>query len=145
MSEERRKYAEVSDITALGRSLTAAQQTAAEILLETASSKLRITAAKYGKSIDEMLADETLGADYEAAVKSVVVQAVVRALDSVADSSPAITQGSQSAMGYSVSMTYLNAGQSLYFLRNELKDLGILRQTWGAMEVYSCGNNDQGH
>lgn len=139
---ERKKYAEVSDITALGKALTTAQLEAAEILLETASSKLRITASKYGKDIDKMLADEVLGADYELAVKGVVIQAVTRALDSMADSSPAITQGSQSAMGYSVSMTYLNAGQSLYFLRNELKDLGILRQTWGAMEVYDCGSND---
>lgn len=139
---ERKKYAEVSDITALGKALTTAQLEAAKILLETASSKLRITASKYGKDIDKMLADEVLGADYELAVKGVVIQAVTRALDSMADSSPAITQGSQSAMGYSVSMTYLNAGQSLYFLRNELKDLGILRQTWGAMEVYGNGNDD---
>ena len=139
---ERKKYAEVSDIQALGITLTTAQLEAAEILLETASSKLRITAAKYGKDIDDMIADETLGADYELTVKSVVVQAVTRALNSIGDSSPAVTQGSQSAMGYSVSMTYLNAGQSLYFLRNELKDLGILRQTWGAMEVYGNGNDD---
>ncbi|MBQ7756690.1 MAG: hypothetical protein IJ031_07820 [Oscillospiraceae bacterium] len=139
---ERKKYAEVSDIKALGKPLTTAQLDAAEILLETASSKLRITATKYGKDIDKMIADETLGADYELAVKGVVIQAVVRALDSMSDYSPAITQGSQSAMGYSVSMTYLNAGQSLYFLRNELKDLGILRQTWGAMEVYGNGNDD---
>lgn len=136
------RYAEVSDIIALGRSLTAEQSDAAEILLGTASSKLRITAAKYGKSIDDMITDETLGADYAVAVKCVVVQAVCRALDSIADSSPAITQASQSALGYSASMTYLNAGQSLYFLRNELKDLGILRQTYGALEVYSYGTDD---
>ncbi|MGN1101286.1 MAG: Gp19/Gp15/Gp42 family protein [Huintestinicola sp.] len=136
------RYAELSDITALGKSLTPEQSEAAEILLSTASSKLRITAAKYGKNIDEMISDETLGKDYAIAVKSVIVQSVCRALDSIADSSPAITQGSQAALGYSVSMTYLNAGQSLYFLRNELKDLGILRQTYGAMEVYSYDTDD---
>ncbi len=141
---ERKPYAQVSDITALGKSLTAAQMQAAETLIETASSKLRITAAKYGKNIDKMIADEYLGEDFAIAVKSVIVQAVCRSLDSIADSSPAITQGSQTALGYSVSMTYLNAGQSLYFLRNELKDLGILRQTYGALEVYRHAE-DQGN
>ena len=128
-------YAQTSDITALGRTLTPAQEQAAQNLLETASAKLRITAAKYGKDIDTMIDDETTGDDFALAVKSVIVQAVCRALNSM-DTSPAITQGSQSALGYSASVTYLNAGQSLYFLRNELKDLGILRQTYGALEVY---------
>lgn len=136
-----KRYAEVSDIVALGKNLTAQEKEAAEIMLDTASSKLRITAQKYGKNIDAMIADEVSGEDYALVVKSVVIQAVLRALTSIADSSPALTQGSQSAMGYSISMTYLNAGQSLYFLRNELKDLGLLRQTYGAMEVYSSDIN----
>jgi hypothetical protein len=33
-------------------------------------------------------------------------------------------------------MTYLNAGQALYYLRNELKDLGIIRQRYGALDLY---------
>ena len=136
-----KRYAEVSDIVALGKNLTAQEKEAAEIMLDTASSKLRITAQKYGKNIDAMIADEVSGEDYALVVKSVVIQAVLRALTSIADSSPALTQGSQSAMGYSISMTYLNAGQSLYFLRNELKDLGLLRQTYGAMEVYGSDSD----
>lgn len=136
-----KRYAEVSDIVALGKNLTAQEKEAAEILLDTASSKLRITARKYGKDIDAMIADEVSGEDYALVVKSVVIQAVLRALASIADTSPALTQGSQSAMGYSISMTYLNAGQSLYYLRNELKDLGLLRQTYGAMEVYGSDSN----
>ncbi|MCC8135067.1 MAG: phage Gp19/Gp15/Gp42 family protein [Ruminococcus sp.] len=138
---EAKAYAEVSDIIALGRSLTAAQTEAAEILLEMASSKLRLIAARYGKDIDEMIADEDLGTDYANVVKSIVVQCVCRGLSSIADSSPPITQESQSALGYSASMTYLNAGQSLYFLRNELKELGILRQRFGALEVYDYGSD----
>lgn len=78
-------------------------------------------------------------------MKSTVIQATVRALNSIADSSPAVTQETQSALGYSASMTYLNAGQSLYFLRNELKDLGILRQTFGTLEVYGNGTDDKGY
>lgn len=137
-----KKYADISDITALGRSLTAKQIETAEILLNTASSKLRIIAAKYGKNIDEMVNDEVYGSDYAAIVKNVVIQATLRALNSIADSDPIVTQASQSALGYTASMTYLNAGQSLYFLRNELKDLGLLRQTFGAMEVYSDLTDD---
>lgn len=136
------RYAEISDITALGKDLTAQEKEAAEILLDTASSKLRITAHKYGKDIDEMIEDEKMGDDYALVVKNVVIQAVLRALTSISDTLPAITQGSQSALGYSVSMTYLNAGQSLYFLRNELKGLGLLRQTFGAMEVYDNDADD---
>ncbi len=129
----KRRYADVSDLIAHGKSLTAAESEAAEILLDEASAQLRITAKKYGKNLDEMIMCDS---DYGATVKSIVIQAVSRAFNSMADSSPAIAQGSQSALGYSVSMTYLTPGQSLYFLRNELKELGILRQTFGALEVY---------
>lgn len=137
------KYAEVSDITALGRTLSEAQQEGADILLDTASSKLRLIAYKYNKSIDGMIADPVIGNDFAKAVKNVVVQSVIRAMDSLGEQAQTVSQGSQSAMGYSVTMTYLNAGQSLYFMKNELKDLGIIRQTYGALEVYGVENNDK--
>ena len=35
-----------------------------------------------------------------------------------------------------VTLSYLNAGQSLYFLRNELKDLGFMRQRFEFMNLY---------
>ncbi len=129
-------YASVSDITALGISLTAQQQEAATILLNTASSKLRLAAAKHGKNLDALIAASE---DYGDAVKGIVIQAVTRALNSIADSAPAATQGSESNGNYSISMTYLNAGQSLYFLRNELKELGLMRQIFGAIELYNTG------
>lgn len=129
-------YASVSDITALGISLTAKQQEAAAILLDTASSKLRLAAAKHGKDLDALIADSE---DYGAAVKSVVIQATTRALNSITDCAPAATQNSETNGNYSYSMTYLNAGQSLYFLRNELKELGLMRQTYGAIELYDLG------
>lgn len=136
-----KSYAEVSDIRALGIGLSSQQEETAVLLLSAASSKLRVIGKKYGKDLDEMCKDE----DMKAAVKSTVIQAALRALNSIADSSPAVTQETQSALGYSASMTYLNAGQSLYFLRNELKDLGILRQTFGALEVYGNGTDDKGY
>ena len=138
----RNTYADIVDIRDTGKDLSEEQAVIAEKLIETASAKLRLLAKKYGKDIDELIADEAYGADYAVVVKSTIVQAVTRALDSIANSSPAITQGTQTALGYSMSMTYLNAGQSLYFLRNELKDLGILRQTYGALEVYGYADDD---
>lgn len=131
------RYAEVSDITALGKNLTSSQLNAVEILLDMASSKLRIIANKYGRNIDDMINDEFLGEDYRNAVKSVIIQSVLRAVDSMENVPSTVSQGSQSALGYSVSMTYLNAGQNLYFLRNELKELGIIHQTYGAVEMYN--------
>lgn len=130
------RYAEIADITALGKNLTNSQLTAVENLLDTASSKLRIIANKHGRNIDEMIDDEILGDDYRNAVKSIIVQSVLRAVDSMENVPSTVSQGSQSALGYSVSMTYLNAGQNLYFLRNELKELGIIRQIYGAVEMY---------
>lgn len=126
-------YASVEDITALGISLTATQRDAAEILLSTASSKLRLIAKRYGIDLDEAI---TADDDYNAAVKSIVVQSVTRALNSISDASPAASQGSETNGSYSISMTYLNAGQSLYFLRNELKEIGLKRQVYGALELY---------
>lgn len=135
-------YATVSDITILGYSLTSQQQDAAEVLLEQASAKLRLTAKKYGKNIDALIADD---ADYGDAVKNIVVQATVRALNSVSSSDAAASQMTQSGLGYSATMTFINAGQSLYFLRNELKDLGIIRQTFGLTEVYNLDSADTGN
>lgn len=129
-------YAKVSDITALGRSLTNQQQETAEVLIAEASAKLRLMAQKYKKNIDELIADPVSGEDYALAVKSVVVQAVCRALDSV-NSNTVASQGTESIGAYSLTMSYLNAGQSLYFLRNELKDLGLMQQRFGWLDMYS--------
>lgn len=133
-------YATVDDITTIGgRTLTAAEQTTAEKLLETASAKLRLQAKKYGSNLDLMIAGDP---DYLPVVREVVINATKRALNSASNSGAPATQETQSAMGYSLSMSYLNAGQSLYFLKNELRDLGLLRQKIGTLEVYDHDRND---
>lgn len=126
-------YATVNDITALGNTLSSQQTEAAKVLLSAASAKLRVIAKKYGKNLDDMCKDE----DMKIVIKNTVIQSVMRALTSMENSASAISQASQSALGYSASVTYVNAGQSLYFLRNELKELGLMRQRFGALEVYS--------
>lgn len=128
-------YATVSDIIAIGKNLTAEEQTSAEILIQTASSKIRIIAGKYGIDIDKNISDATTGEDLSVAVKNAVVQSVIRAIDSLSSTSSAVSQNSETNGAYNISMTYLNAGQSLYFLNNELKDLGIIRQRYGAIDL----------
>ena len=135
-------YAALSDVILFSQNLTSHEQEQAESLIDTACAKLRLTAKRYGKDLDAMIeADE----DLETAVKSVIVTSVKRALQTYSDGDLTAAQTSQSGMGYAVSMTYLNAGQSLYFLRSELKDLGIVRQRYGAMEVYKFETNAQGN
>lgn len=124
------EYATIEDVIKLGRKLSTEEQEKATALLPVACAKLSTACKKHGKDLDIMIADEP---DVELVAKDIIVRATLRAVDTIADSSPAT---SQSAMGYSVSMTYLNAGQQLYFLRNELKELGVMRQRYGAMEVY---------
>lgn len=132
-------YATIADVELL-RPLTLQEQEQTPVLLGNASAKLRLLAKKYGRSLDELIAEDE---DYGTAVKAVVVQAVIRALNSITDNTPPAVQSSQAAMGYSLSMTWLNSGQSLYFLKNELKDLGLMRQRYGALEVYDYGQSKQ--
>lgn len=131
-------YATVEDIATYGRPLTAEERDRAPALLQTASALLRQEAASRGCDLDGMIADND---DFSLISQSLVVSCVVRALNASADNMPAAVQASQSGLGYSASMTYLNAGQSLYYLKNELKQLGLLRQRYGAMEVYDIGTD----
>lgn len=129
-------YASVSDIEAIGRTLTPEQKSAADVLLTQASAKLRMQARNYGKDVDAMIADAETGEDFALAVKSVIVNAVCRALDST--TTMPVASESQSGLGYAASVTYTvpAPGQDLYFLRNELRDLGLKQQVYGAIEVY---------
>ena len=130
-------YATMDDVQALGRTLTADEQEKVPQLLEIASALLRTEAKKRGYDLDQMIADDP---DKGLIAKILTVNAVVRSLNAASDTSPAAVQGSQSALGYSVSYTYLNAGQDIYFLKNELKELGIMRQKCGILEVYDYGD-----
>ena len=131
-------YATVSDVILLGRPLTTAEQEKATAFLPIASAKLRQAAAQYGGDIDAMIASD---ADYGDIVKEIVVRAVIRAVNASegGNAAPA-SQSTESALGYSQTYTYINAGQSLYFLRNELKELGLMRQRIGLLEVYDIGD-----
>lgn len=133
-------YATTTDMTNLWRALTAAETTRAGHLLNVASDTLRQIAKNNGKDLDEMIED---GDVYESVVKDVVVAAVGRALRASTTGEP-VSQMSQSALGYSVSGTFLNPAGGMFFYDNELKRLGIgKKQRIGRIEMYVTDNDDE--
>lgn len=125
-------YATIADIEALWRPLTDAEKTRAENLLPVVSASLRTEAALVSRDLDAMIAADP---DLGEVAKSVTIDVVARTLLTSTENEP-MTQYSQSAMGYSVSGTYLVPGGGLFIKNSELKRLGLKRQKYGAMEVY---------
>lgn len=130
-------YATVEDIQAL-RPLSEQEQQQAGVLLQYASDRLRVIGSKYGCNIDALVnADES----YASAVKITVINTVLNAFGrlSVSAGESAASQATQSGLGYSMTLTYANAGSVLWFGKNDLKDLGLLRQKYGALDLYGNG------
>lgn len=132
--------ATTTDIVNLWRPLTESEQQRAEYLLKAASDTLRQTAKNRGYDLDKMLDD---GDIYESVVIDVVIAAVTRVLRSSTTSEP-MTQFSQSALGYSISGTYLNPQGGIFFYDNELVRLGLKKkQRLGRVELYDSGNTNR--
>ena len=133
------QYATVEDIKNLWRALSQTEEERANALLPIVSARLRTEAKNVGKDLDAMIeADENLF--YVA--KQVTVDVVARCLMTSTNQEP-MTQFSQSAMGYTVSGTYLVAGGGLFIKKSELASLGLKRQRMGALDIYgTSGNND---
>lgn len=125
-------YATVQDVQDLWRELSAAEQSRAEDLIPVICSSLRIEAAKVGKDLDEMVADDP---DLAAVAKSVTVDVVARTLMTSTNQEP-VSQYSQSALGYTVSGTYLVPGGGLFIKKSELARLGLRRQRIGVIDFY---------
>lgn len=127
-------YATVADIKAL-KPLTAQEEQQAGVLIQYASDRLRVIGAKYGTDIDKQIEGDP---DYGSAVKFTVINTVINALGrlSVSAGESAASQATQSGLGYSMTLTYSNAGSVLWFGKNDLKDLGLLRQKYGALDLY---------
>lgn len=136
-------FATIADVTALYRALTAAEQTRAEALLPVVSDSLRVEAQKVGRDLDAMIAQDDTGALVNVA-KSVTVDVLARVLMTSTNAEP-MSQMSQSALGYTVSGTYLVPGGGLFIKKSELARLGLRRQRYGVMEFYDDdpGNNCQ--
>lgn len=132
-------FAEVQDIIDLWRPLTPEEQTRAGTLLPVISDSLRMEAKKVGKDLDAMIEAEPALCSV---VKSVTVDVAARTIMTPTNEAP-MTQMSQSALGYSVSGTYLVPGGGLFIKKSELARLGLRRQRIGVIEPYgNTGNND---
>ena len=125
-------YATVQDIQTLWRALSAAEQTRAAALIPVVCSSLREEAAKVHKDLDAMVAAST---DLAEVAKSVTVDVVARTLMTSTDQEP-VSQYSQSALGYTVSGTYLVPGGGLFIKKSELARLGLRRQQIGVIDFY---------
>lgn len=126
-------YATIEDVEALFRELSESEKEKATSLLPIVSDSLRQEAINVGKDLDQLIAD---GKVLESVVKSVTVDVVGRTLMTSTENEP-MTQMSQSALGYSVSGTYLVPGGGLFIKKNELARLGLRRQSMRAIEMVS--------
>lgn len=125
-------FATIDDLSVLWRALESDEEERAEELLNTVSHVLRVEAKKVKKDLDLMVkADES----YAYVVKSVLIDIVARTLMTSTRQEP-MTQFSESALGYSVSGSFLVPGGGLFIKDNELKRLGLKRQRFGAIDFY---------
>lgn len=124
-------YATKEDITELFRPLSSEEEQRAEALLPAVSDLLRQYAKNVGKDLDEMIDKEKVLPDV---VKAVTVDVVARALMTSTTDEP-MSQMSQSALGYSMSGTYLVPGGGLFVKNAELKRLGLLQQRLGVIDL----------
>lgn len=125
-------FATIEDLTNLWRPMNPDEQLRAEALLPVVSNRLRQEADRVGKDIDKMIEESEA---YKDVVKSVTVDIVARTLMTSTDKEP-MTQFSQSALGYTVSGTFLTPGGGIFIKRDELKALGLRKQRYGVMEFY---------
>ena len=126
-------FATVNEMTELFRAMTADEQARAAKLLPIVSDTLRVEARNAGKDLDEMIAADCSGA-YANVVKSVTVDVTARALMTPTNEAP-MSQYSQSALGYSVSGTFLVPGGGLFVKREELRRLGLRVQKGGCIRL----------
>lgn len=127
-------FATIDDITKLFRPLDPEETERATALIPVVSDILRNEGYKVHKDLDEMVKESSV---YANVVKSVTVDIVARILMTSTDQEP-MSQMSESALGYSVSGTFLTPGGGVFIKESELARLGLKRQKWGFIDPYAC-------
>lgn len=117
-------FATKAELAAYWRTLTADEQTRADILLALASNRLRLTAE--GDDIDLDAKAEASEA-YKTTLRWVVMEAVKRAMQTGVDQ-PSVESYQQTAGPYSENFKYVNPTGDLFFRKSELADLGLSGQ-----------------
>lgn len=125
-------FATLDDLQKMWRNLQPTERERAEALLDTVSDMLREEAYQYSKDLDNMILERE---SFRNVVKSVTVDVVSRALMTSTTQEP-MTQFAQSAMGYSVSGSYLVPGGGIFIKESEKKRLKLTTQRFGVIEPY---------
>lgn len=128
-------YATVQNVIDLWRPLTNAEQTRTSALIPLVCDALRYEAKKVGRDLDEMIAEDS---ELASVAELVTVDVVGRILRQNTEGE-AMTQESQSALGYSWSGTYAVPGGGIAqaIMKNDLKRLGLKRQRYGVLNPYA--------
>ena len=123
-------FATVDDIQTLWRPLTADEQSRASALLPLVSDEIRVLGKGVNIDVDEKISKDST---YGSVVKIVTVDVVSRILRQNTEGD-ALTQESQSGLGYSWSGSYAVPGGGIAnaIMINDLKKLGLLRQQIGS-------------
>ena len=125
-------FASTEDMRVLWRSMTPEETEKAAALLPVVSDILREEALRCGVDLDRAI---TQRESYATVVRSVTVDVTARALQTPTEGAP-MQQTSQSALGYTVSGTYLVPGGGVFVKKSELARLGLRRQQMGVIEPY---------
>lgn len=124
-------YASVNDVIALWKELDLNEIEKVNTLIPLVSSCIRFEGARHGKDTEQMA---LLDPDW-ANVAKIVTVAVVKRYMNESDESTQLTQSTQSALGYSLTGTFVTAGGGIKLLNNELKQLGFKAQRLGVIEM----------
>lgn len=125
---------QVDDVIRLFRPLSLEEAERAEALIPVVEDLLFQEAKNVDLDLNQMIIS---GEVSELVFKSVVVDVVSRTLLTSTTSEP-MSQMSESAMGYSVSGTFLNPGGGIFIKQAELARLGLMRQTIGVINLCPC-------
>lgn len=134
-------FATIEDMEKLWRALKTDEEEKAKELLSVVSDSLRYEAEKVGKNLDDMIKNSNA---LKSVAKSVTVDVTARTLMTSTDTEP-MTQRSESALGYTVTGTYLIPGGGLFIKKSELARLGLRRQKYGVIEFYGNDKRDNGN
>lgn len=126
------ELATIEDLSKIWRPLRVNELERAIALIEIVSDTLREKAYRLGKDLDKMSEERT---SYHNLLKSVIVDVVARTLMTSTDAEPMI-QTNESALGYSVSGTFLVPGGGVFIKDSELEKLGLKNQRYGVIDFY---------
>lgn len=125
----------IDQVESLFRPLNADEKVKASALIPVVIASLKQEAKKSGRDLEKMIEEGDL---YEEVFRSVVCDVVGRTLMTSTQDQP-MTQMSQSALGYSVSGTFLVPGGGLFIKKSELSRLGLRRQKLRMVSL--CGGD----